>query len=223
MRSPHSNRFKRDPALFWMIVFLVFVLALMIHFFCKEASAEDVAVDEPPAPATVAQLEAGVIYLLDRDGTPASDPRRELTGDIARAIEAAARETRTDPWLLISMAYHESSFTPTACGLKKELGLLQVHGVALNRCKARGLDPSANLDDSVRCGASWFSDMIATCGIEAQEWEQCRKTKQSPACNGALAAYLSGECVASTITGPRVAARLRTRDKMMLHVLMPMR
>lgn len=220
--TPHK-RFRGDPTRFWMVLFMIVVLIVMIQFFCKEVLAEDVAVDEPPALATVDQLEAGVIYLLDRDGTPTMDPRRELTGDIARAVEIAARETHTDPWLLISMAYHESSFTPTACGLKKELGLLQVHGVALNRCKARGLNPGTNLEDSVRCGASWFSDMIATCGIEAQEWEQCRKTKQSPACNGALSAYLSGECRASTIVGPRVAARLRTRDKMMLHVLMPLR
>lgn len=217
MQSSYQQRFKRDPALFWMIMFMVVVLVAMIHFLCKEVLADDA----PPPPATVAQLEAGVIYLLDHDNTPKNDPRRALTGDIARAIDAAARETHTDPWLLISMAYHESSFQPTACGLKRELGLLQVHGKALKRCQARGLDPSTSLEDSVRCGASWLAQVTADCGIEVQEWEQCRKTKQAPACNGALAAYLSGSCHASTITGPRVAARLRTRDKMMLEILMP--
>lgn len=205
---------EKDPVLFWMILTMTLILILTIWFFCKETFAAE------PVPA---ETERGVIYLLDKDHAPATDTRRTLAHDIGAAIDGAAQSTNQDPWLITSMVFHESSFQLSACGKKNERGLLQVHGAALKLCQERGLDPTANLEQSASCGAVWLSITTEQCGFLVRNWDQCRKTKTSPACDGGMSAYLSGFCAASTITGPRVAARLRTRDKMLLDVTMPIR
>ncbi len=219
-------RRRNDPLMFWAATMMIFVLAFMCYFFCKEAFG--MPLSENPMSVVFQGREQGqtrtvegVIKLLDRDHAPSNDPRRAIAADIAAAVDAAAQATNGDPWLLTSMIFHESSFQLSACGKRNERGLLQVHGVALNRCLKHGIDPTADLEQSALCGALWLAEATKWCGFEVRDWEKCRKTKITPACDGGLSAYLSGKCVASTITSPRVAARLRTRDKLMLDMFMP--
>lgn len=213
---PHYRR--KDPTQFWLGVFLLVTLVFLVWFFCNEAGAYPIT--ETPVPSTdIVPLDqtltaAGILKLLDRDYAPEDDPRRAIAADIARAIDDAAQQTNGDSWLLTSMVFHESSFKLSACGKKNERGLLQVHGVALNRCRKNGIDPTADLDQSALCGAIWLKQAVESCGFIVRNWLKCKKTRTTPACDGGLAAYLSGRCMASTITAPRVAARLRTRDKL---------
>jgi hypothetical protein len=195
----------------------------MCYFFCREVFSSPLPEliawpDQGPEPLEQGQTRTaeGVIKLLDRDHAPLNDPRRAIAEDIAKAIDAAAQATGGDPWLLTSMIFHESSFQLSACGKKNEKGLLQVHGVALNRCRKNGINPTADLDQSALCGALWLAEANKWCGFEVRNWKKCKKSRITPDCDGGLSAYLSGKCVASTMASPRVAARLRTRDKLML-------
>jgi hypothetical protein len=219
MPYPYHYR-RKDPSLFWVIVAMACALVFLFWTFCQQASASPITETPIPSIATTEQGQTftaeGIRKLLDRDYAPQDDPRRALANDIAKAIDDAAQATNGDAWLLTAMVFHESSFTLSACGKKNERGLLQVHGLALNRCRKKGLDPVSNLDQSAMCGALWLGETTEWCGgYVVRNWKKCKKTRTTPACDGGLSAYLSGKCVASTITGPRVAARLRTRDKLM--------
>jgi hypothetical protein len=218
-------RRRNDPFMFWAATMMIFVLVLICYFFCKEACGsplpELIAWPEQGPEQGQTRTAEGVIKLLDRDHAPLNDPRRAIAEDIAKAIDAAAQATGGDPWLLTSMIFHESSFQLSACGKKNEKGLLQVHGVALNRCRKKGINPTADLDQSALCGALWLAEANKWCGFEVRNWKKCKKTRITPDCDGGLSAYLSGKCVASTMASPRVAARLRTRDKLVLDTVMP--
>lgn len=220
---------RNDPALFWAAVTMIFVLAMMIWFFCRETLAAEVENQQDYPATSSAELEQGIMYLLDRDNAPEGDPRRAIAGELSESILGAAQSTSTDPWLISAMAFHESSFQLSACGKKGERGLLQVHGMALNHCKKLGLDPVANTDQSALCGASWLVQAQVQCSVLVQDWRTCRDylkkgndRAHKGACNGALAAYLSGSCQASDIVAKRVSVRLRTRDRMLLEVKMPL-
>jgi hypothetical protein len=212
----------------WLLIFIAFVVALMFWFFCQEALAAEPENQQDYPVTSPEELAEGVTYLLDRDNAPTTDPRRAITQEIGQANLAAAQSTSTDPWLLTSMEFHESSFQLSACGKKGERGLLQVHGMALKHCQKLGLDPIADTDQSALCGASWLVQMQVQCSVLVADWRACRDylkkgndRAHKGACNGALAAYLSGSCQASDIVAKRVSVRLRTRDKMLLEVKMP--
>jgi hypothetical protein len=204
---------------------MIFVLVMMVWFFCKETFAAEVEYPE----TTAAELEQGITYLLDRDHAPTTDPRRAISRELAESILAAAQATSTDPWMIASMAFHESSFQLSACGKKGERGLLQVHGAALENCKKLGLDPTAHTDQSALCGASWLVQAHLQCSMLVRNWDKCRDylkrgqdRAHAGACDGALSAYLSGNCTATDSVAPKVSARLRTRDKTLLQVKMPL-
>jgi hypothetical protein len=100
--------------------------------------------------------------------------------------------------------------------------------MALKHCQKLGLDPVANTDQSALCGASWLVQAQLQCSVLVMDWNKCRDylkkgqdRAHKGACDGALAAYLSGSCTASDIVAKRVSARLRTRDKVLLEVRMP--
>jgi hypothetical protein len=217
---------RNDPALFWAFTFMLFVLVLMVWFFCRETLAAEL--EEQPT-ATPAELEQGITYLLDRDHAAPTDPRRAIAQELSESILAAAQATSTDPWLITSMAFHESSFQLSACGKKGERGLLQVHGAALENCKRLGLDPTAHTDQSALCGASWLVQAHVQCSMLVRNWDKCRDylkkgqdRAHAGACDGALSAYLSGNCTASDGVATKVSVRLRTRDKTLLQVKMPL-
>jgi hypothetical protein len=222
---PYPSHYRRkDPSLFWIIVVMSLVLVFLCWLLCVQVAASPLTETPVPSLAAIEQGQTftvdGIRKLLDRDYAPEDDPRRAIAENIAKAIDDAAQATNGDAWLLTAMVFHESSFQLSACGKKNERGLLQVHGLALKRCRKRGLDPVSNLSQSAMCGAVWLVETSEWCGgYIVRNWKKCKKTRTTPDCDGGLAAYLSGKCIASTVTAPRVAARLRTRDKLMKDVI----
>jgi len=73
-------------------------------------------------------------------------------------IETAAVEHGVDPYLLASMAWHETRFLNDRRGKLGEQGVIQVHGVA-----ARGCSFDSDLG-SLQCGAKWLRRQIGKCG-----------------------------------------------------------
>lgn len=218
MPYPSHYRNRKEPPLPLIVAIMLITIGFLCWFFCAQANASPLP-ETTLVPVFHEQGKTftadGIRSLLDRDYAPLDDPRRAIAEDIARAIDLAAQATNGDSWLLTAMVFHESSFQLSACGKKNERGLLQVHGLALNRCLKKKIDPTATLDQSAMCGALWLAETTEACGGHVvRNWVKCKKTRTTPACDGGLSAYLSGRCTASTITGPRVAARLRTRDKM---------
>lgn len=217
MPYPYHYR-RKEPPLALIIAVMFLALGFLCWVFCTQAGAAPLP-ETALVPVTIERGKTftadGIRSLLDRDYAPLDDPRRAIVEDIAYAIDLAAQATNGDAWLLTAMVFHESSFQLSACGKKNERGLLQVHGLALRRCLKKKIDPTATLEQSAMCGALWLVETTEWCGgYVVRNWVKCKKTRTTPACDGGLSAYLSGRCTASTITGPRVAARLRTRDKM---------
>ena len=82
---------------------------------------------------------------------------------IAEWILSAAIEQRLDPYLLIGMAYHESTFRPGVIGALGEVGLIQVAKHVRLECECDGYDMVVPLDQ-LRCGARHLRRMIDRCG-----------------------------------------------------------
>jgi hypothetical protein len=92
---------------------------------------------------------------------------RELAGiDVAvveakRCAERPLLSLEKDPFLLAAIQFHESSWRPGVVGGRGELGLMQVHGVALQGLRRdAALDPATN----VRLGYEYLLRCRRICG-----------------------------------------------------------
>jgi hypothetical protein len=94
--------------------------------------------------------------------------------ELAAVIDAAAAAHGFDAVLLAVWAYAESSYMPEATGALGAVGLLQVHGPALEGC-ADLETPAGQMD----CGARWMRGRVDHCGGDLRR---------------GLLAYASGSC-----------------------------
>ncbi len=78
-----------------------------------------------------------------------------------RCSETALLSLEKDPYLLAAIQFHESSWRPAVVGGRGELGLMQVHGVALQGLRRdAALDPATN----VRLGYEYLLRCRSICG-----------------------------------------------------------
>ena len=112
----------------------------------------------------------------------ASEPRhplyksQEARQALADAIAQASDEYDVPPFLMLTIAYRESSLRIKALGKIGEAGLFQLHGVARRSCPHElNSDPLTH----ARCGARWLRVAFEMCG---KSWEY------------AILAYGSGSC-----------------------------
>jgi len=87
-------------------------------------------------------------------------------------LTAAANEYDIDPYLLLTIAFYESSLQTTAIGGRGEIGLMQILGDAAQDCDLltqRG---------QLTCGSRWLAKAYEVCGT----WPR------------ALTMYATGEC-----------------------------
>lgn len=148
---------------------------------------------------TVNDIDSAIGYLTR--GVPANPMQREPDSrtEMARAILTAARETELDPYLLVVMAYRESSFRHWAIGkAREEVGVAQIHGKPLRDCIKDGLD-MARPSGQAMCGARYLRQLSDYCGSTTR----------------GLSAYASGSCNPRTKrTQQIVVNRLRLAQKL---------
>ena len=148
---------------------------------------------------TVIDLDSAIDYLTE--GVPANPMQREPDSrtEMAKAILTAARETGLDPYLLVVMAYRESSFRHWAIGkARAEVGVVQIHGEPLRDCITDGLDMT-RASGQIMCGARYLRQLS----------DYCRSITRG------LSAYASGSCIPRTKrTQQIVVNRLRLAQKL---------
>jgi len=129
-------------------------------------------------------------------------PNRSLSTDIeeqrtlAAEIVAASDEYQVDRTTLTLLAFLESSFRTEAVGeARQEIGILQLHGVALRGCPHDMTERAGQL----RCGARWYRRCLDHCNGDER---------------GALTAYATGACHARTEQiEQKISARLRKIER----------
>jgi hypothetical protein len=203
---------RRDLTAGMKFVFFALLIGVCIAIFfetcgLKPAYAEPA---EPAEPNTGQSRPLGAVaYLLERDHTPAKDPRWKESERFEVALYGAAVDNGLDPALFIAMAYKESSFDTSARGRLGEFGLVQVHGKAKRGCDLTTAEGQA------ACGARWLARVVQECGGSlVLDPEKCRNTGARGACSGGLAGYASGSCSARTVrTAQLIRGRLRLAEK----------
>lgn len=101
-------------------------------------------------------------YMRDR-GAPAARVVRDLQyrSEIVAAAFDAGEMYNAPPALLLSMAFHESSYRSDAVGDRGEIGLLQVGEQARAVCVCDDIQTPRG---QMMCGACWLSRAIDVCG-----------------------------------------------------------
>lgn len=186
-------------------VLLALAMGLGLAFLCQTCSIK---------PAQAAPRFGAVTWLLERDGTPKKDPRWNDAYRIEKALVGAAMDHNIDPALMVAMGYKESSFELDAKGRIGEIGLVQVHGKAARNCDLETPEGQAE------CGAKWLSRVTEECGGRiANNPVKCISTGDKRHCSGGLAAYASGNCVATERVGWIVRGRLKLAEKIRPYLL----
>lgn len=202
-------REQRDPVMrdararrqFWreLVLTLLVMLAALAMFLAMPAEGS------PPGDAD--RLAAAMLAWQPTRARDA-DEIREYAGVFVAACEAARSPlpTREEcPSLLAAIAFRESSWRETARGSRGEVGLMQLHGLALGalrRHPERAEDPATN----VRLGVAWLT--------YAQH--VCRRSKtRSDHAERALSAYggLGCEPSAGARRALRWAAEIRAKER----------
>ena len=105
-----------------------------------------VAVHEP---TTIDDVDAAIRWLTR--SAPKSNPMQLYPLErmqMAIAIYYAAEDWDLNPYLLVVMAYHESSFKKHVRGDLGEVGIFQMHGPPLRRCIEDDFDMEAPYDQA---------------------------------------------------------------------------
>jgi hypothetical protein len=145
---------------------------------------------------TIQEVDEAIRWLTRGGPANPMQARPELRVETARSIHAAASENDLDPYLLAAMSFRESSFRLGARGALGEIGLMQIHGSALRKC--RDLDMTLTSGQAM-CGARHLRAMADHCGD----------------ITSGLTAYASGSCIARTDKTSRlVANRLRMAQRL---------
>lgn len=110
----------------------------------------------------------------------------EASRQMAADIRSAAEEYGIDPYLLTSIAFHESTFRPGARGRLGEIGLVQVARHVRRGCERDGFEMGVPLDQ-LRCGARHLAGQIKICkslrgGLTryATAPPRCRERRKDP-------------------------------------------
>jgi hypothetical protein len=168
-----------------VLLFLLFIL------MCVALAAPSHAQSEDEGDTDIASVSEAIKYLVQRAPNRRLAKSKEARDSLAALIVEISREYNHSHWLITAMSFCESSFNKKAIGFaRKEVGLLQVHGVALKRCKRKGFDMSTDRGQ-LQCGA-WFLEERVT---------HCKTVKRG------LTAYASGSCRARTARTARIVDR----------------
>lgn len=99
--------------------------------------------------------------------------RVNVRRQLAESISLASDRHSVPSYIIVGIIYMESSFHSSVVGFaRREIGLMQVHGVA-----ARGCDLTNDVGQ-IECGTSWLRKCFDQCGTM----------------RGALTAYATGSC-----------------------------
>jgi len=121
---------------------------------------------------------------IDHNKQDVRPSKRASALELVNPIITISAENKVDPMLTAVMIQFESSFRPGVVGKKGELGLMQVHGIAL---KGRRLTSVA---DEIRHGVEYLSACLRRC----------------PSILEAINRYMSGKC-RPVLTRPRARWR----------------
>lgn len=124
-------------ALGWIAI--LFALILVVLLVTCEASAENntrgAYYSAPLEDRVIAWLMAEPArngrWLLRRRG------EEERVRQIARLADVATSDTRIPPELVLALSYRESRWQEGVVGARGEIGLMQIHGVALGKWRHR--------------------------------------------------------------------------------------
>lgn len=117
----------------------------------------------PDGPGMPAQRQLPALALSRR--LRAWQPLVRVSDDQLRVVSSAIVEATSDapwpsPWLVSAVAFRESAFRTAAIGARGEIGLMQVHGLALQGAsRADALVPATN----VRLGVLWLRRAREVC------------------------------------------------------------
>lgn len=143
--------------------------------------------DVQAEPVDVVRAQQLAKAMVDWQPTRArdADRLREYAGLFVRAcgrMRAPVPDAEKCPELLAAVAFRESSWQPNAIGSRGEVGMFQVHGLAL-----AGVPPTLALDPAtnVRLGAQWLDYAARLCVGRDKHAER------------ALSAYAGLGCVTS--------------------------
>jgi len=92
----------------------------------------------------------------------------ETVATWAYLFDRAGRSADLDPLLLVSIAFRESSLLEGRIGSRGEVGLMQLHGAAL-QFLPRGCPPD-EVECSIRGGAAYLSYCREFCGGSWNRW-----------------------------------------------------
>lgn len=117
----------------WLIV--VAAVVLMVFLTARECQAEEAGYYWPLEDRAIAWLMAEPArngrWLLRRRG------EEERIRQIARLADVATSDTRIPPELVLALSYRESRWQEGVVGAQGEVGLMQIHGVALGKWRHR--------------------------------------------------------------------------------------
>ena len=181
-----------NPNKLGLTVYLVILVLLSV--LCRTVLAE-----EPSILDRNEALQVAILSLV------AEEPNHVLNRDLAArerladALIDAGDEYDVSPYLLLVMAYRESSLKMSAVGKLGELGLFQLHGVAKESCSETLTDDPAT---HARCGARWLRLSFEMCG--GKSWGK------------AVSAYGAGRCDVgeSSMWAERARSRVRMAERL---------
>lgn len=117
----------------WLIVAAAVVL--IVFLTARECQAEEAGYRWPLEDRVIAWLMAEPVrngrWLLRRRG------EEERIRQIARLADVATSDTRIPPELVLALSYRESRWQEGVVGARGEVGLMQIHGVALGKWRHR--------------------------------------------------------------------------------------
>jgi soluble lytic murein transglycosylase-like protein len=182
-----------NPSRLGLIVYIVILWFLAI--FCRSAFADD----ERSVSDRSQAIQGAILSLVAEEPTHTLNRDSDARERLALALIEAGDEYDVSPYLLLVMAYRESSLKMSAIGKLGEKGLFQLHGVAKETC------PEKLSDDPIthaRCGARWLRLSFAMCG--GRSWEN------------AVAAYGAGRCNIgeASMWAERARARVRMAGRL---------
>jgi len=116
------------------------------------------------------RVQDAVMFMINKEPGHSKKNNTQWAGEIAEAINKAARANSHDPYTLVSMAHWESRFRPDILsgktkGPAEEIGLLQCGKQCANYCPYF-MD---TIEGQAMCGAIWLAKAKEACPNSLKE------------------------------------------------------